>query len=250
MLLRNKSGVYTLTMLADFKNLVCAFSTLQFGNMKPALEKQITQIEKNKEEFLKRLSLKKPANVTAEQIHGSRVAYVNNNNSGRNIKGADGLATKEKNLFLMVFVADCLPIVAYDPKKEIVGIAHAGWKGTLSNIAQNLILAFRDVGSETKNILVGFGPSIEFCHYEVGADVAAKFCSSNLKNSILKSRSGKFFLDLKLANTIQLLKTGVLKPNIDISIKACTYENPDFYSLRRGDKNERFMAIMGMKNGN
>lgn len=134
MLVRNDKGIYSLSSFNNFKNLVCGFSTVGFGNMKPTGASQKTETDKNRSNFFRALSLTDPDFVTAQQIHGNRIAVLNRNNKEKEIKGVDGLVTKERNLFLLVFVADCLPILAFDPDKKIVGIAHAGWRGTLAKL--------------------------------------------------------------------------------------------------------------------
>lgn len=247
-MLRENNGVYTLTSFSKIKNLVCGFSTVSFGNMKPFTEDQLPEVRVNQRRFLKRLGLEKPNIVTAEQIHGNRVGVVSRESSGKKIAGADGLITREEELFLMVFVADCLPIVAFDSDKRIVGIAHAGWRGTLKKIAENLIKTFIELGSKPKDISVGLGPAIEFCHYVIGEDLADKFLRAGLKNSLLRSLSGKIQLDLKQANIEQLEGAGVNKDKIDVSIKVCTYENKDLYSYRRENADDRIAAVIGMKN--
>jgi len=250
MLVRNDKGIYSLSSFNNFKNLVCGFSTVGFGNMKPAGASQKTETDKNRSNFFRALSLTDPDFVTAQQIHGNRIAVLNRNNKEKEIKGVDGLVTKERNLFLLVFVADCLPILAFDPDKKIVGIAHAGWRGTLGKIAVNLITTLTRLGSNAEDILVGFGPAIEFCHYEVGADVAAKFNRAGLGKSVLRSISGKIYLDLKQANVEQLTNVGISKGNIDITPKACTYESADFYSYRQEKPNlsGEIACLIGLRN--
>jgi len=251
MLRKNKNGVYTLTRLTPFKNLVCAFSTRDFGNMKPSSKGQVTEIEKNRRNFLKTLGLKNPNVVTAQQIHSNQVVLVGKNDSGKNVTGADGLITGEKGLFLMVFVADCLPILAYDSRKEIVGIAHAGWQGTSEKIAENLVWAFQKLGSKPNDILVGIGPGIEFCHYEVRNEVVDKFTTAGFGKMVLRSLSGKTHIDLKQAVVDQLVGAGVPKASIDVSLKMCTYENPDFYSYRREKEklSGEIAAVIGLLAG-
>jgi hypothetical protein len=219
--------------------------------MKPADPSQITQTKENFSRFLRTLSLENPKLVKAEQIHGNKIAIVDVKDSGEEIKGADGLVAKGNDLFLVVFVADCLPILAFDPSEEIVGIAHAGWRGTVAKIAENLIKAFVKLGSHPEKIQVGLGPAIEFCHYEVGKELANKFKVAGLKESVLEGASGKIYLDLKQANIKQLKAAGVPKENMDVSLKACTYENPDFYSYRAEKENlsGEIACLIGLKNG-
>ncbi|OGY21656.1 MAG: hypothetical protein A2126_01925 [Candidatus Woykebacteria bacterium GWB1_45_5] len=233
MLAKNSQGVYTLSSFNNFKNLIHGFSTVKFGNMKPSSPGQIAETERNLTNFLKTLGLEDPGLVKVQQIHGSKIAVVDKKDVGKGIKEADGLITRNKGLFLLVFVADCLPVLAFDPVEQIVGIAHAGWRGTLERAAENLIKVFITLGSNPKDIQIGLGPAIEFCHYEVGEDVASKFKEAGFGKSVLNSVTGKIYLDLKQANIEQLKGVGIPKENIDVSVKACTYETEEFYSYRR-----------------
>ncbi|OGY26265.1 MAG: hypothetical protein A2Z11_00480 [Candidatus Woykebacteria bacterium RBG_16_43_9] len=246
MLVKSSDGIYTLNGFSNFKKLICGFSTKKLGDMSLGSGRKSDDGKVPINKFVKTLGAKNPKIVLAEQTHGNEIARVSKKNAGEKVKGSDGLITKDKNLFLTVFVADCLPIVAFDPKKQIVGIAHAGWRGTLKRIAGKLIKAFKEQGSRAQDILVGFGPGVEFCHYEVKRDVADKFKRSGQKKSIMESVSGKIYLDLKLANIEQLVATGVPRANLDVSLKACTYENKDLFSYRAGDKNKRFAAVIGL----
>ncbi|MCH7541315.1 peptidoglycan editing factor PgeF [Patescibacteria group bacterium] len=239
MLRKTNKGFYTLTNISNFKNVVHGFSTTEFGDLKTPSE--------NQPRFFDALGLKKPKVIRPEQIHKGKVSFVGNKSNNPVIAGSDGIVTYEKNLFLVVLVADCLPILAFDPKREIIGIAHVGWRGTIKNIAVNLIKTFTDQGSKPKDILIGLGPTIEFCHYEVKKNVGDKFERSGLKKAVLKSLSGKICLDLKLANLDQIKKAGIPIENVDVSLKECTYENTDFYSFRRDKTEKRTAALIGLK---
>jgi YfiH family protein len=248
MLQKNKKGFYTATALQDFNEIACGFSTVKFGNMKPSLglrEKALV----NQKKFLKNLSINSLL-VDCQQVHENNISVVDRNSIGKTIKGSDGLVTKEKNLFLTVYVADCLPILAFDPKKEICGIAHAGWRGTVGNIAKNLIASFKELGSKTGNIKIVFGPCLDFCHYEIKDNVASKFREVGLEKAILVSVSGKIYLDLREANLNQLKEAGVLSNNIALNRKFCTYEMNDFYSFRREKEELRgeIASVIGIKN--
>jgi YfiH family protein len=247
MLVRKNKEVYTLTAFANFKNLVCAFSTKSIGDVSSGSISKEKNRRKRLIKFLKEIGAQDCDAVFAQQPHGCTIVPVVKKNSGEKIKGADGLITPDKNLLLYIFVADCLPIIVFDPKKQIIGIAHAGWRGTLEKIAENLVKNFKEKGSDPKNLLVGFGPAIEFCHYEIKGDVADKFKKTGQSKAILESISGKFYLDLKLANVEQLIRSGVPKSNLDLSLKGCTYEIEDFYSFRGGDKDKRFAAVVGLR---
>ena len=248
MLQKNKKGFYNSTALQDFKDLVYGFSTTKFGNMKPSpgLEEKALS---NQKRFLKTIPVDGPL-LDSEQVHENNVSVVDRRNVGKTTEGSDGLVTREKNLFLAIYVADCLPILAYDPKKEICGIAHAGWRGTVGNIAKNLIASFKKLGSSPSDIRIVFGSCLDFCHYEIKEDVASNFREAGLEKAILVSVSGKIYLDLREANLNQLKEAGVLSNSIDLNRKFCTYEMEDFYSFRREGENLRgeIAAIIGIKN--
>jgi YfiH family protein len=207
------------------------------------------QLTTKAENFLKDLGINNNLVVRAAQEHKNKIAIVTKKQAGEKIAGIDGLVTKENNLFLVILVADCIPVLAYDPTKRIVGVAHAGWRGTLGKIAQKLIGTFVGLGSKTEDIRVAFGPAIEFCHYEIKDDVASKFVSRGFSGSVLRTISGKIYLDLKKANMDLLKKVGIRPENVDASVKACTYEMEDFYSWRGGNKENRIAALIGNKNG-
>src|SRR3990167_8155951 len=211
-MLLKKTDWYTFSNLENFKKLVVATSTQALGDMREP---------KNQARFFRKLAVVKPKVVRAQQIHGSHVKIISSRDGGKRIEDCDGLVTTVKNLYLMILVADCLPIVAYDPKKKIIGIAHAGWRGTLKGIVGNLIKTFVKIGAGPKNILVGFGPGIGSCHYEVKQDLVRLFSDAGMEKSLLKSVPGKFYLDLENAIVEQLIKQGILKSNIDSSLKVC-----------------------------
>lgn len=208
--------------------------------------------QKNVEKFLALLGLPKGNFITSKQVHGNEVRKVDSKQKGKVHGEFDGFVTEAKNLFLLVRVADCLPITAFDPVRSVVGIAHAGWRGTVAGIATKLVKKLGELGAKPKNTLIGLGPSIEFCHYEVKEDVASKFRQVGLEKAVMTHLSGKIYVDLKQANILQLTSGGILKENIDVSVRSCTFENSDFYSYRR-EKTQlsgEMACLIGLKNGN
>jgi YfiH family protein len=156
----------------------------------------------------------------------------------------DALVTGIKNTFLAVSIADCTPIMLYDPEKHVVAGIHAGWRGTSKKIVENAIQLMKQsysIGPE--NIVAFIGPSAGVCCYEVGREVAALFpneCS-------IEKEHGKFMLDVKKANTLQLLANGVQESHIEVH-PDCTIHNPHYHSFRRdGKKSGRMLAVIGMK---
>lgn len=163
---------------------------------------------------------------------------VVDNSKKRLNQNADGLITNKKNVFLGVVTADCLPVIFYDKKSEMVGIAHAGYKGVLKGVLKNMVLSFNKLGSDVENILVAIGPAIGVCCYDVFHE-RIKMFESGLKDiKTHKTRNGKYFLDLKnIAKQILILE-GISEKNIEVS-DICTKDNiKDFFSFRgEGPKN-------------
>ena len=154
--------------------------------------------------------------VFAKQVHGAKVKVITSRS--RELPIADALITNIPRICLCIFVADCAPILFYDPVKKSVGICHAGFKGTEKLIAIKTIEALeKNFNSNSKDIIAGIGPSIGPCHYEK--------------------------IDLWEANIQQLLKAGILEKNIEVS-KICTFENSEVFFSERFQKGRtgRFLA--------
>lgn len=175
--------------------------------------------------------------VTCVQIHGDQIYHVKSQDKGKGIlQGKDALITNESGIAIMLFFADCVPVMFLDPVKKVIAIAHAGWKGTVLKIAVKTIKDMCSCfGCSLDNIMVAIGPSIGPCHYEVDGPVIRKVrdeLSCYDKFLVFKSKE-KAFLDLWEANRIQIMEAGVKKNNIFAS-ELCTYCYPElFYSFRR-----------------
>ncbi len=179
--------------------------------------------------------------VMAEQIHGRGVGWAEIADASRGAFSAndalpewDGLLTRHSDIVLGMGFADCVPIFLAVPTRHIVGILHAGWRGTIKGVQVNAMALLREQGIEPKEIRVGIGPSIGPCCYEVDDAVATQFSKKLGSQSVLvPSRDGHYLLDLWEANREQLVRAGVLETNIDIS-RLCTACHEDrFFSYRR-----------------
>lgn len=250
MLIKNEKGFYTTDSFSRFENLTHGFSTVSLGSMKANPETNQDLVSKNEELFLNLLNINKNNVVRVKQVHGDKVFLVTE--LGQELSEADGLVTNLKQISCLVVSADCLPVLFYDPKQEIVGIIHAGWKGTLKEISKKLVKSFLDLGSNVAGIYVGFGPAIEVCHYEVKQDLVDKFKGKDWLDSVFVVREGKIFFDLRAANFNQLISVGFKKENIDINYGSCTFENKDFYSYRREKPSlsGEFASVIGLNYGN
>ena len=149
----------------NFRNLILAISKKKDGNLKNNVEAR--------RRFLAKFNLNLDNLIFLKQIHSKRIIFVK---KGKKFSRAgDGLITKEEGIVLGVFSADCLPIFIYDPKKKIIGLLHAGWKGSLEGIAREAIKIFKKEGSNPKDILVYIGPSISGNCYEIPKERAEIF---------------------------------------------------------------------------
>lgn len=220
-----------------YQNLVIALSQKQDGLMKLSGDSlRDKEISENRKRFLNKLGVDSNSLVSANLIHANTIQTVATSNTGKTIAKTDGLIADNKNLFLSITVADCLPIFLYDFEKEIVGLIHGGWRSLAKDI---LPLAIRkltnDFNSKPENILAGIGPGISQCHYEVKEDILTKFKS--FPSNIFIKRNGKTFLDLKKVAELQLLNCGVKKKNIEVNPE-CTYCLSNKYFSYRRDKSE------------
>lgn len=227
---KTPQGFYQFQFFKKFPEVINLITTKKFGNLRHA---------KNLEKILKKIDSGFNF-VRFGQVHGSKITIVNNKNLGF-CKRFDGGVTNLKKLILPVFVADCHPILAYDPNKKIIGIAHAGWRGVKAQIGKNLVFKMKSLGANANNIVIGLGPGICVNHYEVKDDVAGKF-----DEKFQVEKNSKRFLDLQKAIISQLLKAGIKKENIETA-GVCVFEDENFFSARRDKTEERFTALIGIK---
>ncbi len=205
-----------------------------------------TDVLKNRELFFNTLDIDDQDIVTLKQIHSNKVVIVQKKDKGRgaldhedSLEEADGMATNEPGIPLTVFTADCLSIFLADVKNSVVGIAHAGWKGTFHKIGESVINAMKELGADPSNMIAGFGPSIGPCCYEVGHDMAEKF-----NNEFIVQKGGKYYFNLKEANKNILISAGMKEDNI-IHSSLCTFCESDLcFSYRRANKTGRMASVI------
>ena len=167
------------------------------------------------------------------QVHGADVRIVESgDNFTENGKEADGLITNLRNTPLLIFTADCVPVVFYDKQQGVVALAHAGWRGTYGNIAGEMVDIMTDkYGCEVVDIKTIIGPSVSVDNYEVSYDLIEKFSALEVQG-YYKEVDGKYYLDLWKLNKELLKKCGILEDNIKI-IDFCTVrDNDKFFSYR------------------
>jgi len=159
----------------------------------------------------------------------------------------DATITALPGICLVVMVADCVPVLLFDPVKRISAVIHAGWRGTVKHITSNSVGVMVDrFGCNPNDIIAGIGPSIGPCCYEVGDEVRTvveQSFGTTQGYLVNKTNSSKPHFDLWYANHKQLTDSGLKPGNIETS-ELCTLDNPDiFYSSRAsGGITGRFAA--------
>jgi YfiH family protein len=211
------------------------------------------RVAENRELFRHSFGYKPTRLVQAKQIHSDIVLKVGAGDvkslpvSGP-WKEGDALITAEKNVTLMILVADCLPVLFYDPVHQAIGLAHAGWRGTASHIAAKTLLSMGEAyGTQASEVKVALGPCIGACCYEVGEDVKGQFDEIFPWSSEVfqKSFGDRFKLDLAEANVRQLMDLGVSPENL-VRSNLCTVEHQDwFYSHRVEASAEKSTGRLG-----
>jgi len=166
---------------------------------------------------------------------------------------ADAILTDRPDVTLFMRFADCVPIFLFDPFQKVVGLAHAGWLGTVLYTAAAAVQAMQVCyGSRPQDILAGIGPSIGAHHYEVGPEVVTQVkaafgvdASAVLSPANGATREGRALLDLWAANRIVLERAGVQRIEIAGICTACSVD--DWYS-HRGEKGQtgRFGALIAL----
>jgi len=187
----------------------------------------------------------------ASQVHSGDVKIIDKTAIEKGVLSnnprTDATITNMTGICLMVMVADCVPILLFDPVKRVSAVVHAGWRGTVHKITSNTIRSMADhFGCHPANILGGIGPSIGPCCYEVGEDVK-EFVTQSFGTTegylVQENPVSKPHFDLWYANNKQLTDNGVKPENIEMS-ELCTRCHSDiFFSSRAsGGITGRFAA--------
>lgn len=207
----------------------------------------------NREILSRKLGISLENWITGEQVHNNRVQIVDSKDAGKGsrridstLKGIDGLITNNKGLLCTAFFADCVPLFFFDPVTGYVGIAHAGWKGTVGKIAEAMVRKFLELGTKIDNLLVVIGPCISKENYEVDEYVKNQI-QEEYHDKVLTSLGNKhYLLDLKQLNVEILVQSGVFRSNIDIT-NYCTFRDKELFFSHRRDygKTGRMLGFIG-----
>ena len=238
-------------IFSSVKNLVTGEST-RHGGVSPApynslnlggstKDSQENVLENNKR-FFDALNIDFEKVAKSHQVHSADILNVTT--AGR-FEGYDALITNIPNVQLAVTIADCTPILIFDPVQKAVAAIHAGWRGTVQEIVLKTGLAMqKEYGTNPEDCLAYVGTCIDACSFEVGADVADNF---NSKFKQWDDQKNKFFVDLKLANKDQLIRFGIRPENVEISPFSTVLNNEDYFSYRfENGLTGRMLATIGI----
>ncbi len=196
--------------------------------------------------------------VSSSQDHNTFVRKVTKADCGigitrpHDISSVDALVTNEPGVTLVTHYADCTPILLADPEKKVIGLAHAGWRGTVAKIGEATVEKMtEEYGCDPTDIIAVIGPAIGGCCYEVDTPVYEEFaCLTELKPAYFTRTlgHGKYTVDLKETNRRMLMEAGLLSINIVIS-DVCTKCNSGLlYSHRAsGGRRGGLVAMMCIK---
>jgi polyphenol oxidase len=279
-----KPTVIKSSLLSKIPWLVYGFSTRNGGvsrlygggalNLGFTKQDSRSAVERNRRILLRQLGADDSwPLITLRQIHSDLIHHVDT--VPEHPLTGDGLITSTPGILLAIQTADCLPLILADTEQLVIGVFHAGWRGTLKRIAQKGIGEMRRLfATKPEDIKAAIGPGIHSCCYEVGSEVREQFESQfaygaelfrEVKESdpvrekypllFLTARAPghgelppKIFLDLAEANRRQLTDAGVLAKNITAS-ELCTACRPDLLFSYRAEKaiTGRMMGVAGIR---
>lgn len=195
--------------------------------------------------------------VLSHQTHTNNVKIVDKSHCGTGYSkppfcDVDGLITNDKNVALVTQYADCTPLLFCDPVKEVIASSHSGWRGTIKLIGKVTVeKMISEFGCDPKDIIVGIGPCIKECCYEIDDPVYNEFeklSFLDLSKIFTPKKAGKYMLNLVEANRQILISCGISPKNIDCS-DICTCCNSKDLHSHRATKGKRgnLAAIIQLK---
>ena len=191
------------------------------------------KIKRNLQIVKKKISKKSKNIFLLNQIHSNKLVFINKNFKlyKKKIK-ADAIVTDLKKLPIAVLTADCVPLLLYDQKKDIIAAVHAGWKGAFKGIVKNVISYMKKKGCNNNHIIAAIGPCIGQNSYNVKKDFKKKFVKKNHRNRIFfKKRKNTIYFNLPKFIESELKSNKIT--NIDIINKDTFVKKNNFFSARQ-----------------
>lgn len=251
----NGVGVLRFESWKAFENLAQCFSTRiggvshkEFAAMNLGFNRGDDDdlVVENYRRFADAMQVPLMAMTAGAQDHGITVRRVTKDNAGigiwkaKDMESVDGLVTNEKELPLVIYCSDCVPLYFYDPKHEAIGLSHAGWRGTVNGMAKATIEKMQaEFGTDPKDLLAAVGPSIAKECFEVDEPCAAEFLKlPGSEAFVVENGGGKFHVDLWACNVSYMVQCGMLPENITVG-GVCTMCNSDLLFSHRVTRGKR-----------
>ncbi|NBU35582.1 MAG: peptidoglycan editing factor PgeF [Bacteroidetes bacterium] len=200
-------------------------------------------VQENKEILYQDLKIEESQVASAFQCHGNDVLNVVQPGY---YEGFDALMTDKKNIFLQILVADCTPILLFDPVKEVIAAIHAGWRGTVKGIIPRTLEKMSEIfNSNPADCFAYIGTCISQKFFEVDEDVVQYF---EKEFYVYDEKKAKYFIDLKLCSLKALLHSGISENHVSVS-PFCTVKDNHLFFSHRHEKGTtgRFGIIIGMR---
>jgi YfiH family protein len=227
--------------LTKIKNLKHGFFNRMGGKSKkiykslncgPGSKDLLSNVKKNLQIVKNKINKSAKDIFLLHQIHSNKFIYIDEKYSLKRKPKADAIITSQRNLPIAVLTADCVPILIYDNKKNMISVIHAGWKGAYKNIIEKVLKFMIKKGSKLKDITAAVGPCISVENYEIKKDFIKKFLKRDKKNKIFfKKIKNKNYFNLSKYIYSRLKNFGV--KNIDMINKDTFNEKNNFFSARR-----------------
>jgi len=246
------------SLLSLHKNIIHAFSTKQNGNSNfPFAQNNLAYhvnddpkiVYKNHQNYAKYLNYDIQKLIYMQQIHSDKIMIIDKSSDLASIPQCDALITQEKNIPLMVMVADCVPILIYDPIHKVIAVVHAGRAGTFKKILEKTLNLMKNkYDTEAEDIEIVLGPSIRQCCYEVGDEIIKEATRLNYDSAIKYTDDKKMSLDLIHILKEQLKHLGTPIEQVEIS-PYCTSCNKELFFSYRAEHNNtgRFSGLIMLK---
>ncbi len=195
------------------------------------------------------LGIRRSQIATSYQMHSADVLTVAAADGGRLVGQGDAMITDQPGVYLSMRFADCTPLLLHDPVRRAVGIAHAGWRGTLKNVAGSVVRAMVErLGCSPGDITAAIGPAIGPCCFQVGSDVirAVEAARGDALDLLHRRAGERAYFDLWEANRRQFVEAGVGRVAV---AGLCTVCRVDHFFSHRAEQGQtgRFAAIIGYR---
>lgn len=221
-------------------------------NMAHYIDDTADNVIANQQKLAEEISFDRQRWVFPIQTHGNQVIEVTEQHAGTNIDqltsalhGYDGLYTSDKNVLLTMCFADCVPVYFYSEQQDFVGLAHAGWRGTLVMVSRPIIEAYHT--PESLHCIIG--PSICSDCYEVNEEVKKHFNALPfpIESFFTERENGLYGIDLQGLNAEIAVYAGIKREHISFTSQ-CTATCDQYFSYRiEKGQTGRMLAFIGMR---